>query len=90
MPRKLSKSHGFKLVDVINKCWGYVMIIAVDGTVHKKSAVVGFEATDNASVSGLDVQGEVGLEGYNTNIGEVRQYNVATEIILQQQNVIRV
>lgn len=64
----------------------HTFVVAVDRSLDEFSAVVGFEASDDALVFWLDMCGEVRLEVFDADVLKVRRYNVTREIILKEKD----
>lgn len=87
MPGLFRKVHGLKLVEIINFECRNAVIVAIDGTLNKSSAVVSLEAPDYALILWLNMSSEVGLKVLNADVLEVRWDNVAGEVILKEQDL---
>ncbi len=84
MPSGISYSHGLKLIDVIDLQGCYTLIIEVDGTLNESGMIMSLEALDNPLVIWLDVCGEIWLEVLNFNTLEVRENDMAREVVLKK------
>ena len=87
MPCHISKTHGLKLIDVINEGRQNIVVIAVNCTTDKLSMVMRLEAADDAGIVRLDMGGEIGNKVLNTNICEIVRWRVGTEVVLEQKNM---
>ena len=61
-PCNFSKVHVLKLVYLVDKGRGYIVLILVNGSANKPAAVVCLEATNDASIVRLDMSSKVGCE----------------------------
>jgi hypothetical protein len=67
--------------------WGYSFVITINSTLDKPGTVMGFEATDDALIFGLDMRGKVWFKILDPNVLKVVRDNMAREVVLKKKDL---